>query len=351
MNTQSVKYAGSKLKLLPQIIDLIPNDVTSMLDGFSGSTRVSQALAQSGYTVASNDTSELSYVLAQTYLNTSDDDYQEIINHLNNLKPVEGWFTDNYGGISDTKSSIQSDGLKRIWQRHNTMKLDAVRAEIDALDDSLKYIALTSLILAMDAVDSSLGHHVSYLKEWSSRSYKNAILKVPAIIHNEKKHQIIKGDIFDVVNTHYDCVYLDPPYGSSNDKMPSSRVRYDSYYHLWKTVILNDKPELFGKARRRQDSRDNFNCPFEDYRDRFAYNAMNRLITSITCNYVIISYNNNGIITLKDIIDILNNNGKILETVVIDYKRNVMASMSWTREWLNQNNTNQEFLFLLDKRG
>ena len=46
-----------------------------------------------------------------------------------------------------------------------------------------------------------------------------------------------------------DLAYYDPPYGSNNDKMPPSRVRYASYYHVWTTIIQNDRPELFGKGR------------------------------------------------------------------------------------------------------
>jgi len=349
IKTQSVKYAGSKLKLLPTILSLIPAGTQTVLDGFSGSTRVSQSLAIAGYNVTSNDISELSYVLGKCYLMSPQLDYQEVIDYLNNLTPVEGWFTENYGGYVTSKSSVQQDGLKRIWQRHNTMRLDAIRAEIDNLPSEYKHVALTSLILAMDAVDSSLGHQVSYLREWSSRSYKDAILRVPDIIYTDKPHSVIKGDVFDIT-TYYDCVYLDSPYGSANTKMPSSRIRYNSYYHLWKTVILNDKPELFGKAKRRVDSRDNFDCPFEDYREDYAVSAMRKLVSEVNADYVILSYNNNGIITLDTMLDIMLSNGKLLQTIVVDYKRNVMASMSWTKEWINQNGKNQEFLFLIDKR-
>jgi adenine-specific DNA-methyltransferase len=362
IKTQSVKYAGSKLKLLPAILDLIPDNVNTVLDGFSGSTRVSQALAYSGYTVTSNDVSPLSEVLATCYLQPTSspttcylqspsNNHQELISHLNALQPVDGWFTANYGGYADTKSSVQPDGLKRIWQRHNTKKLDAIRTEIDNLnlDNVTKSVALTSLILAMDAVDSSLGHQVSYLKEWSSRSYKDAILRVPDIKLTDKQHTVIKGDVFDAIGKHHNLAYFDSPYGSSNAKMPSSRIRYDSYYHIWKTIVLNDKPELFGKAKRRVDSRDNFDCPFEDYRGTYAIDAMRKLVTNVNAEYVIVSYNNNGIITLDTMLEILNNNGKLLKTVVVDYKRNVMSAMNWTKEWVNQENNNQEYLFLLEK--
>ena len=54
--TEGIKYAGSKLKLLPYILALARRtDARTVLDGFSGSTRVSQAFARSGYRVVSND--------------------------------------------------------------------------------------------------------------------------------------------------------------------------------------------------------------------------------------------------------------------------------------------------------
>ncbi|MEK9194850.1 MAG: DNA adenine methylase, partial [Patescibacteria group bacterium] len=57
--TEGIKYAGSKLKILPYIIDILSelNGVKKVLDGFSGTTRVSQALAQLGYEVTSSDIS------------------------------------------------------------------------------------------------------------------------------------------------------------------------------------------------------------------------------------------------------------------------------------------------------
>ena len=68
--TQGIKYAGSKLKILPYIVDALSDlkDVKNVLDGFSGTTRVSQALAQIGYDVTSSDISEWSEVFATCYL-------------------------------------------------------------------------------------------------------------------------------------------------------------------------------------------------------------------------------------------------------------------------------------------
>ena len=68
-DTQGVKYAGSKLKLIPHILSLFDGlEVKTVFDGFSGTTRVSQALAKSGFEVVSNDISEWSYVFGLCYL-------------------------------------------------------------------------------------------------------------------------------------------------------------------------------------------------------------------------------------------------------------------------------------------
>ncbi len=67
--TEGIKYAGSKLKLLPHILELVkPTGAKTVLDGFSGSTRVSQALAKMGYRVVSNDTAVWSEIFATCYL-------------------------------------------------------------------------------------------------------------------------------------------------------------------------------------------------------------------------------------------------------------------------------------------
>ena len=63
--TESIKYAGSKLKLLPYILELTKEtNAKTVFDGFTGSTRVSQAFAKAGYKVISNDVSEYSKVIA-----------------------------------------------------------------------------------------------------------------------------------------------------------------------------------------------------------------------------------------------------------------------------------------------
>ena len=87
--TEGIKYAGSKLKILPYIIKIVSEleGVNSVLDGFSGSTRVSQAFSQLGYKTTSCDVALWSEVFATSYLKSkkSDEFYQKIIDDLNKL--------------------------------------------------------------------------------------------------------------------------------------------------------------------------------------------------------------------------------------------------------------------------
>jgi len=219
---------------------------------------------------------------------------------------------------------------------------------------------LTSLIIAMDKVDSSVGHQVSYLKKWAPRAYNTMKMEVPRLIIDDKQHQVYQKDIFDLINdVKVDLAYYDPPYGSSNELMPPSRVRYASYYHIWKTICLNDKPKLVGVANRREDVSDTISgSVFEEFRknDKGQYiviEAIERLIKNTPAKYVVLSYNNNGRATFQSIKDILKNLKKKISIIEMDYKKNVMATITrTTNEWTNDTNgKNKEYLFLIHKNG
>jgi len=365
METQGIKYTGSKREILPALLELIkPLNVKTVLDGFSGTTRVSQALKQAGYTVYANDIADWSKVFGECYLlnRKPASYYLPIIEHLNKLPGKYGWFSENYGGEPNSGSAVQKDGRKRIWQLHNTKKLDAIREEIDkiAKDEIEKSVLLTSLIIAMDKVDSSVGHQVSYLKKWAPRAYNTMKMKVPRLIIDDKPHKVYQKDVFDLVNDiEVDLAYYDPPYGSSNDLMPPSRVRYASYYHIWKTICLNDKPKLVGVANRREDVGDTISGSiFEEFRKNdkgqfIVIEAIERLIKNTPAKYIVLSYNNNGRATLQAIKEILKNLKKKVSIIEMDYKKNVMATITrTTNEWINENNgVNKEYLFIIHKNG
>lgn len=347
---------------MPYIFSLLDDiEVKTILDGFSGTTRVSQALAKSGYQIISNDISSWSYVFGICYLQNKQPKnyYHELITHLNNIPGYAGWFTEHYGGIDISGSATQKTGLKKPWQIHNTKKLDGIRDEIDLLqlNEIDKSVALTSLILALDRVDNTLGHFTSYLKNWSDRSYKTLELKIPDIFENKFDNIVLQKDIFDVLSDYVvDFAYFDPPYGSNNEKMPPSRVRYAAYYHLWTTICKNDKPDLFGVALRRKDTSDKIAISlFEEFKktedNKFiAIQAIDRLIKNTNATYIALSYSSGGKATAEELKTILINNGELLKIFELDYKKHVMAEMHWSNEWIPTIATpHKEFLFLLKK--
>lgn len=361
--TEGIKYAGSKLRMIPHILRLAgKTGATSVFDGFSGTTRVSQAFAKNGYSVTANDSAVWSEVFGKCYLvNSRGAEYFEpLIDHLNALPGKDGWFAENYGGSPESEISSDGDGLKKPFQIRNMRKLDAIREEIDLLpvSDNDRCVLLTSLILALDRVDSTIGHFASYLNQWSPRSYGKLELRLPDLQRNAGQHRVVRKDAVKIAGkVDSELAYYDPPYGSNNEKMPPSRVRYASYYHFWSSVILNDRPETFGKAKRREDSSDKIAVSdFEEFRQnengRFlAVEAIEKLLSNTKARNVILSYSSRGRATSAELRDVLEQAGEIREFVKVDYRSNVMASMCWTNEWTSSaKNENQEYLFLLRKR-
>ena len=360
-STEGVKYIGSKLRILPYIYHIAKQlDIKSVYDGFAGTTRVSQLFAKSGFRVSANDSAVWSEIFGTCYLKAdkSFGEYEKLICHLNSVKAEDGWFAENYGGLENGGVAVQKDGLKKPWQIHNARKLDGIRKEIDylKLDAVDEAVCLTSLILALDKVDSSIGHYSSYLKHWSPRSYNDMILAVPKIVDSSENHKIYRENAIDLVSRiSADLAYYDPPYGSNNEKMPPSRVRYQGYYHIWKTICLNDKPELFGKAKRRKDSSDVFASEFEDFRKNkqgkyVAVESIRKLIEETNSEWILLSYSSGGRATFDNLIEILNDNGKLRQIIEIDLAKNVMSTMKWSMKYVgNARSKETEYLFLLQK--
>lgn len=350
--TEGIKYVGSKLKILPHIIQIINGlKIRTALDAFSGTTRVAQAFSQLGFDTSANDIAEYSEIFGHCYLLSTkpNEFYQKFIDELNSLKGTFGWFSQHYGG--------ENEAGKRPFQLKNTMKLDAIRDKIDEFDLNFtdKAVLLTSLILALDCVDNTLGHYASYLSGWCKRSYNDLFLRLPRRFAPKTQNRVIKSDAFQAITNFYDLVYFDPPYGSNNEKMPPSRVRYKAYYHFYKSVILNDKPRVFGKANRREDSRDTaFPCIFEEFKrdesNKFiAMRAIERLIANTNAHYILLSYSSGGRASKQELQEIISLNGRLLDAREIDYKKNVMSAMRWSYEWVNDDNTHKEYLFLLER--
>ena len=109
--------------------------------------------------------------------------------------------------------------------------------------------------------------------------------------------------------------------------MPPSRVRYASYYHIWTSIIRNDKPKLFGKVNRREDSRDLVaGSIFEEFRKSksgnfIAMEAIKKLIQETKAKHILLSYSSGGRATKQELVQILTETGEVKKIVEIDYKK------------------------------
>jgi adenine-specific DNA-methyltransferase len=356
--TEGIRYAGSKRTLIPFIHQVIRGlSINSVLDGFGGSTRVSQFFKKAGYSVHVNDLAVYTSIFAQTYItNTLLDDgkLQRKIDYLNGLKGKEGFYTENYAGVDKGDGLVSSkDGKKKPFLMKNAMKIDAIRPEIDKLaEDNREFcILLTSLILGLDRIENTLGHQVAYLSAWAPRAYSDLKLELPNLISGNQQYTHSQMDVLKI-NKEFDLAYFDPPYNTNNLVTVTTRVRYASYYHFWTTLVKNDNPELVGAANRRLDlSSDRIPgviTPYENTKLEVVSDEFKKLITSANAKYVLISYSNKGKLPIEDLVDLMKEFGSVTITR-IDHKENVQKNLTINRQWLGDQTQNFEFLLLLTK--
>lgn len=309
-----IKYIGSKRLLVNNIIETVEtinsqDNINTIVDLFTGSTRVAYAFKKRNFYTIANDLNTYSYILAKCFIESNAKIYtkenlSKIFEHLNSIKPKFGWFTQKY--------SIES----RYIQPKNGEKIQAIREEIEknfSYDENLKAILLTSLIIAADKVDSTVGIQMAYLKSWSKRSYNDLRLDYPPLL--EGNGLAYNKDALELVdNLHADLFYLDPPYNSHS---------YLGNYHLWETLVKWDNPETYGIANKRAEVKTK-KSKFNKKND--AKKNLNLLVENIKAKHILLSFNNEGFLGLEEIVSILENFGytKVLQ---IPYKRYIGAKL------------------------
>ena len=309
-----IKYIGSKRTLVPTIVEIVRRlgDVHSVVDLFSGTARVGHALKAAGYRVLANDYTAYAETLARCYIQADAEDVLDearvLIRELNSIKGSPGYFTDTY--------CVKS----RFFQPKNCERIDAIREAIATMDlnPELEAVLLVSLMEAADRVDSTTGVQMAYLKRWAPRSYNDLYLRVPAVLHRARhgKGLATRLDALEAARVlKADVAYVDPPYNQHS---------YLGNYHIWESLVLWDKPEVYGVACKRVDVRERksvFNS-----KPKFAP-ALKSLLSSIQAKTVILSFNNEGYLTKENIEDMLNSIFSDLIIIENDYKRYVGAQI------------------------
>ena len=308
-----IKYIGSKRTLLPVVLEAVAAvpDATTVVDLFSGTSRVGHALKGAGYKVIANDHNSYAATLARCYvgadLETVERDANALIREFNALPGEAGWFTQTFCEDS------------RFFQPKNGARVDAIREAIarKQLEPELEAVVLVALMEAADRVDSTCGLQMAYLKQWAARASNDLELRLPKVlprsVHGKSEvHQLEAIDAATRLTA--DIVYLDPPYNQHS---------YLSNYHVWESLVLWDKPEVYGIACKRVDCRTR-KSPFNSKR-KFP-EALSELIAAVDAKVLLVSFNNEGYIERPEMEALLSSRGRV--TVLShDYKRYVGAQI------------------------
>jgi len=312
-----IKYIGSKRTLIPVILEAVrrASNAHSVIDLFSGTSRVGHALKRAGYQVFSNDHNSYAATLARCYVQADAEDVIEDANKLvrefNAMKGEPGYFTDTF--------CVQS----RFFQPKNGARVDAIREAIAAkgLAPELEAVMLVSLMEAADRVDSTTGLQMAYLKTWAARAHNDIELRVPDVLPRAKhgKGQATCLDALEAAKVlDADVAYIDPPYNQHS---------YLGNYHAWESLVRWDKPEVYGIACKRIDVRQRqsvFNS-----RPQFA-SVMRRLLNAVRAPIMVVSFNNEGYLAKADmeamLSELWDGQGKVT-TIENDFKRYVGAQI------------------------
>lgn len=277
-----IKYLGSKRRLVSRIVALISAipGTRTVLDLFTGSTRVAQGLKSAGFVVTANDLATYSEVLATAYIATDASrvahaKLTEQLAHLDALPGVPGYVTRTFCEES------------RYFQPFNGARIDAIRAGIDAIATSPteRAVLLTALLVAADRVDSTTGLQMAYLKQWAPRSHRPLALRMPVLIAGAGAVRCEDARTCVGRAEEFDVAYLDPPYNQHS---------YHSNYHIWETLVRGDAPPAYGIARKREDCRTT-KSPFNQRPN--AWGALRDVVLGVRARHLVLSFSNEGFFT------------------------------------------------------
>lgn len=312
-----MNYIGSKLSILDfiddTVNDLIPNidaENTTFCDIFSGTATVSKHFKKKGFSVISNDIEYYGFVTARHFVQNNkkitfsalrESGIDDPFEFLNGLVDVKGFIYNNYS-LSGTKDSAFQ---RQYFSDENAIKIDSIRTRIEAwnnqglLNKNEYYFLIASLIESADKVANTASVYEAFLKHLKSTAKKTLFLKPVETIAN-KNCRTLKAyntDCNKLIKTiKGDVLYMDPPYNTR---------KYDTNYHMLETIALYDNPEIKGKTGVRADtSKRSKYCRKAD-----AVEAFEDLVKNANFKYILLSYNDEGIIPIEKISSIMSKYG------------------------------------------
>ena len=280
----------------------------SVCDGFAGTGAVSKLFKQRGAHIIANDIQTYSYITlkhivennAETRLDASRFD------ELNALDGVDGFIYKHYCSGSGSGRMYYSD--------ENGRKCDAIRQKIEEwrasgeISENEYYWYLASLIECIDKVANTASVYAAFLKHLKKSAQKELVVE-PLPIIDGRIGTVLHGDILEQMpNIDCDILYLDPPYNSR---------QYPAYYHLLETIARYDNPDIPNTVTGVR----NYRNQKSDWcvKTKVA-GVFDKLLSLSNCEYVFLSYNNEGLMSFDDIRDIMSKYGSY-ELKTTEYHR------------------------------
>lgn len=355
LTEQIITYLGNKRKLLDYIateVELALKELGlekgKICDLFSGSGIVARRLKQYASRLYANDLENYSYIINDCYLTNSEDFnekfYNELYTKIMAKEPVEGIITNNYAPKDDNNIK---EGERVFYTHNNAVIIDTIRTAIDEVPESYKKFFIGPLLYEASVHANTSGVFKGFYKSKTENVGKfggegeNALerilgsieLKKPIFSNYDCQVTLFREDA-NVLVKHLrglDVTYIDPPY---------NQHPYGSNYFMLNTIIDNKIGHNISTV-----------SGIPDDWNKSAYNKKNealktfeQLVNDIDSKYLIISYNNEGFISLDEMQNMLSKYGE-LTTKEIDY-----VAFRGSRNFKNRSKHTTEYLFILKKK-
>lgn len=312
---KEMNYIGSKFSLLDFLEEAvskcnIKKKDPVFCDIFSGTGVVANKFKENGFKVIANDIEDFSYALINHYIkNNKEIQIKEYIQELNKLSGVKTGFIYNNYCPSGAKSQVVKnvkDGTEHLNRKYftdqNGMIIDEARDLIDYWFKSNEitkeqYNYLLAVILeAADKVANTTSVYGAFLKDIKASAKRKIKFKELDYIVTDSEHEVYKEDVNELITKiEGDVLYLDPPYNNR---------QYGANYHVLNTIAKKDNPEIKGVTGMRDYVSSNW-CKKGKVAEEFE-----ELVKNAKFEYILLSYNNEGLMSLDQIKKIMEKYGE-----------------------------------------
>ena len=309
-----MNYIGSKHSIIDfieeSIVDVVGMDKRyTLCDIFAGTGVVGKRFKSIGYNIISNDNQYYSYVINKHFIENNGNitfnklkqsGISDVFIYLNKLDNYKGFIYNNY-----TEDGTRNSNYTRMYfTTENAIKIDSIRNQIekwyksDLINKFEYYYLLTCLLEASDKVANTASVYEAFLKKMKrSAQNKLEMKELPILINKDTTNIVYKEDCNELIkHVSGDILYMDPPYNTR---------KYNTNYHILETIAYGDNPEIKGKTGIRCDGvTSKFNSKNE------AINALEDIIKNAKFKYIFLSYNDEGIMSFKEIEEIMSKYGE-----------------------------------------